>query len=136
MKQAEADMKVLKIVLDKVEAEQDVCYHVCFLAHEVAERALKAGKYAVCGLHPDSLRHHDLVGHAGALEQERRLLTVGLQQRAQALESPGYYLKTRFPNQHVPLAVPAEQFNPTQAREAAICAEEILDMMKQIVEQS
>ena len=136
MKQAEADMKTLKIVLAKVDTERESCCHICFLAHEVAERALKAGKYAVCGLHPDSLRHHDLVGHAGALEQERRRLTVGLQQRARALESPGYYLKTRFPNQHVPLAVPAEQFSPTQAKEAATYAEEILDMMKQIVEQS
>ena len=136
MKQAEADMEALKIVLAKVDTEQKVCCHVCFHAHEVAEKALKAGKYAVCGLRPDSLQHPDLVGHAGALEQERRQLTVGLQRRARALEQPGYYLKTRFPNQHEPLAVPAEQFSPTQAREAATYAEEILDMMKQIVEES
>ena len=136
MKQAEADMKTLKTVLAKVDTERESCCHICFLAHEVAEKALKAGKYAVCGLHPDSLQHPDLVGHAGALEQERRQLTVGLQRRARALEQPGYYLKTRFPNQHEPLAVPAEQFSPTQAREAATYAEEILDMMKQIVEES
>ena len=136
LQQAEADMKALEIVLAKVDTEQKVCCHVCFLAHEVAERALKAGKYAVCGLHPDSLKHHDIVGHAGALEQERRHLTAGLQQCARALEKPGYYLKTRFPNQHVPLAVPAEQFDPGQAREAAAYAEEILGMMRQIVEES
>ena len=135
LKQAEADMKALEIVLAKVDTEQEVCCHVCFLAHEVAERALKAGKYTVCGLHPDSLQHHDIVGHAGALEQERRHLTAGLQQRARALEKPGYYLKTRFPNQHVPLAVPAEQFDPGQAREAATYAKEILGMMSQVVEE-
>ena len=136
IKQAEADMKALKIVLAKVDTEQEVCCHACFHAHEVAERALKAGKYAVCGLHPDSLQHHDLVGHAGALEQERRQLTAGLLLRARALEHSGYYLKTRFPNQYVPHAVPAEHFSPAQAREAATYAEEILDMMKQLVEES
>ena len=136
MKQAEADMKALRIVLAKVDAEQEVCCHACFLAHEVAERALKAGKYAVCGLRSDSLQHPNLVGHAGALEQVRRQLTVGLLQRARALESPGYFLKTRYPNQHVPPAVPAEHFSPAQAREAATCAEEILDMMKQLVEEA
>ena len=136
IKQAEADMIALRIVLAKVDTKREVCCHVCFLAHEVAERALKAGKYAVCGLHSASLRHHDLVGHAGALEQERRHLTVGLQQLAQALQSPDYYLKTRFPNQYVPHAVPAEQFSPAQAREAATCAEKILDMMKRLVEES
>ena len=36
------------------------------------ERALKAGKYAVCGLHPNSLQHHNIIGHTGALEEERR----------------------------------------------------------------
>ena len=136
IKQAEADMIALRIVLAKVDTKQEVCCHACFLAHEVAERALKAGKYAVCGLHPDSLQHPNLVGHAGALEQVRRQLTVGLLQRARALESPGYFLKTRYPNQHVPPAVPAEQFSPDQAREASTYAEEILDMMKQLVEES
>ena len=136
LKQAEADMKALGVVLAKVDMDRELCCHVCFLAHEVAEKALKAGMYTVCGLHPDSLQHHDIISHAGALEQERRHLTAGLQQRARALEKPGYKLKTRFPNQHVPLAIPAEQFDPDQARKAAAYADEILGMMRQVAEES
>ena len=133
LKQAEVDLKALKTMLAQASRERELCGHVCFLAHEVAERALKAGKYAVCGLHSDNLRYHDIVGHAGALEQERRQDMAGLQQRARVLENPGYYLKTRFPNQYTPPAVPAEHFSLHQAREAATCAEEILDMMRPLI---
>ena len=133
LNQAEVDLKALKTVLVQAGREQELCGHVCFLAHEVAERALVAGKYAMCGLHPHSLQHHNIVGHAGALEEERRQDMSGLQKRAQALENPGYYLKTRFPSQYTPPAVPAEHFSLHQAREAATCAEEILDMMRQLV---
>ena len=82
------------------------------------------------------MQHHDIISHAGALEQERRHLTAGLQQHARALEKPGYKLKTRFPDQHVPLAIPAEQFDPDQARKAAAYADEILGMMRQVAEES
>ena len=133
LKQAEVDLKALKTMLVQAHGEQELCGHVCFLAHEVAERALKAGKYAVCGLHPDSLQHHNIMGHAGALEEERRQDMSGLRQRAQTLENRGYYVKTRFPNQYTPPAVPAEHFNLHQAEEAATCAEEILDMMRQLI---
>ena len=133
IKQAAVDMKVLGIVLQQVETSPEVSGHVCFLAHEVAERALKAGKYATCGLHPESLRYHSLTGHAGALQQERPSLTPGLQAYARVLE--GYYVTTRYPNQYAPHSVPADHFTPDQAKSAARIARLIFDMMKRVVEQ-
>ena len=133
IKQVEVDMKVLGIVLQQVETFPEVSGHVCFLAHEVAERALKAGKYATCGLHPESLRYHSLTGHAGALQQERPSLTPGLQAYAGVLE--GYYVKTRYPNQYAPHSVPADHFTPDQAKDAGRIARLVFDMMKRVVEQ-
>ena len=84
--QTEVDMEVLNTVLMNVNAYPDHAGHVCFLAHEVAEKALKAGKYATCGLHSGSLQHHQLAGLARALEQVEPELTSGLYTSALALE--------------------------------------------------
>ena len=131
LQQAEVDMKVLTSVLMKVYASPDHAGHVCFLAHEVAEKALKAGKYATCGLPPGSLQRHGLVGHARAMEQMRPQLTIGLHMSALALDS--YYLETRFPNQYSPPAVPADHFTPDQARDAHRNADGILQMIRNVV---
>ena len=133
MQQAEVDMKVLKTVLRNVDAFPDHAGHVCFLAHEVAEKALKAGKYATCGLHSESLQHHQLVGHAGALEQLKPKLTNGLLSRARALSS--YYIGTRFPNHYSPPSIPADHFSPEQARDAHRNAECILQMIRNVVKE-
>ena len=131
MQQAEVDMKVLNTVLMKVDAAPDHAGHVCFLAHEVAEKALKAGKYATSGLPSDSLQHHQLVGHARGLEQMRPQLTSGLYISALALGN--YYLETRFPNLYSPPAVPADHFAPDQARDAQRNADRILQIMTNVV---
>ena len=133
LQQAEIDMRVLKTVLMNVDAFPDHAGHVCFLAHEVAEKALKAGKYATCGLHSESLQHHKLVGHAGALEQLKPQLTNGLLTRACALSS--YYIGTRFPNHYSPPSIPADHFTPEQARDAHRNAEGILQMMRNVVKE-
>ena len=134
LQQAEVDMKVLNTVLMKVDASPDHSGHVCFLAHEVAEKALKAGKYATCGLHPGSLQHHELLGHARALEQLEQVkphLTSRLSMNALALDN--YYLKPRFPNQYSPPAVPADHFTSDQASNAYRNAQRILQMMRNVV---
>ena len=134
LQQAEVDMKVLNTVLMNVDASPDHAGHVCFLAHEVAEKALKAGKYATCGLHPGDLQHHGLVGHARALEQLEQVkphLTSGLSTNALALDN--YYLKPRFPNQYSPPAVPADHFTSDQARNAHRNVDRILQMMRNVV---
>ena len=109
-----------------------MCAHVCFLAHEVAEKALKAGLYAVCGLHPESLQYHKLEGHAGALEQERPALTIGLRVYARSLRD--HYLKTRFPNQYPTPTVPSDVYTQDQARDAKNKAQKIFGMMTEVVQ--
>ena len=131
LQQAEVDMEVLKTILMRVNASPNHAGHVCFFAHEIAEKALKAGKYATCGLHSGSLHHHQLIGHARAMEQVRPQLTNGLSTSALALEN--YYLETRFPNQYSPPTVPARHFTPDQAREAQRNAARILQMMKDVI---
>ena len=131
LQQAEVDMKVLNTVLMKVDESPDHAGHVCFLAHEVAEKALKAGKYATCGLHPGDLQHHDLLCHARALEQMRPQLTNDLCTSALALDN--YYLKPRFPNLYSPPAVPANHFTPDQAQNAQRNAARILEMMGNVI---
>jgi len=131
LQQAEVDMEVLKTILMRVNASPNHAGHVCFLAHEVTEKALKAGKYATCGLHSGSLQHHQLVGHARAMEQVEPELTSGLSTSALALDN--YYLETRFPNKYSPPALPADHFTPDQARDAHRNADRILQIMKKVV---
>ncbi len=132
--QAKSDLDVLRILLEKVDDNHQVCCHICFLAHEVAEKALKAGKYAVCGLDPGSLGHHSLTPHAIALEQERSSVTSGLQLLASSLEA--HYLDTRFPNRYYPPSIPSNHYNHDKAKKAAITAEDIFRMMKLVVKES
>ena len=132
IRQAEADLEALRLLLARTDRHPQVCAHVCFLAHEVAEKALKAGMYAVCGLHPESLRYHELDGHAGALEQERPALTVDLGVYARSLRV--HYLKTRFPNQYSTPTVPSDVYTQDQARDAENKAQKIFDMMTQVVQ--
>ena len=132
IKQAEADLKALQVLQDRTNHLPQVCAHVCFLAHEVAEKALKAGMYAVCGLHPESLRYHDLDGHAGALEQEKPALTIGLRVYASSLRD--HYLKSRFPNQYHPPTAPSDVYTQDQARDAKQKAQKIFDMVTEVVQ--
>ena len=104
----------------------------CFMAHQVAEKALKAGMYAICGLSQDNLTHHRLTGHAWNLSLERPDLTDGLSTLTRSLES--YYLDTRYPNRYPgPTAIPSDVFTSEQAREARKSAKAILEMMQRLV---
>ena len=86
------------------------------MAHQVVEKALKAGMYAICGLSQENLKHHRLNGYAWNLSLERPTLTDGLSTLTRSLES--YYLDTRYPNRHPgPTTIPSDVFTSEQARE-------------------
>ena len=76
------------------------CYNVhcqvLFLAHEVCEKALKAGMYALVGLNPSSLKTHELVSHANAISSQKGDEWTQLPQLVSPMEH--YYLDARFPN--------------------------------------
>ena len=76
--------------------------------------------------------YHHFESHAGALEQERPALTIGL--RVYACSLRDYYLKTRFPNQYPIPTVPSDVYTQDQARDAKNKAQKIFDMMTEVVQ--
>ena len=66
--------------------------HVCFAAHQVAEKALKGGVYALCGMDGRTVTEHNLSRLAYALEAVRPEQAKGLIQHCIPLES--YYIDT------------------------------------------
>ena len=126
-KQAECDLLAVDILLREVDIETRVCAHVCFLAHQVAEKALKAGMYKKFG---HWQKKHDLEGYAISIEQSEHC--VGL--RYPAIRLNGYYTKTRYPDEYhsADREVPSEKFSPEQAREAEQDARMILEIIRNL----
>ena len=131
LSQAEGDFEALMILYKQVMSQPDICCNVCFMAHEVAEKALKAGRYATSGMSSDSLKHHQLINHARAIMFEKREIAQGLEQLVHPLES--YYLDTRFPNKHQGNIVPKNVYNAQQATEAQERASKILHIIQNIM---
>ena len=131
LSQAEGDFEALMILYKQVMSQPDICCNVCFMAHEVAEKALKAGRYATSGMSSDSLKHHQLINHARAIMFEKPEITQGLEQLVHPLES--YYLDTRFPNKHQGNIVPKNVYNAQQATDAQERASKILHIIQKIM---
>ena len=131
LSQAEGDFEALMILYKQVMSQPDICCNVCFMAHEVAEKALKAGRYATSGMSSDSLKHHQLINHARAIMFEKPEITQGLEQLVHPLES--YYLDTRFPNKHQGNIVPKNVYNAQQATDAQERASKILHIIQNIM---
>jgi len=103
------------------------------MAHEVAEKALKGGMYAKCGLGEKSLKSHNLTPLAYALQAKERFSTQGLAGCTIPLES--YYLDTRFPNRYPSsTTIPSDHYSLQDAQQAKENAENILEMMKALCE--
>ena len=133
LEQAESDLKALQILnaCSRVPAYSDVCCHVCFMAHQVAEKVLKAGRYAVCGMSDDHLVSHNLTPHAYAIQEERSELANDLSSLSSSLEK--YYLDTRFPNRHTYPDVPANLYKEKEASEACDKAEKIMEIIRKLL---
>ena len=132
VKQAEVDFGALMILLNRTPTSQNVSASVCFVAHEVAEKALKGGMYAKCGLGETGLKSHNLTPMAYALQAKEPSSTQGLAGYTIPLED--YYLDTRFPNRYPgSTTIPADHYSPEDAQQAKENAENILDMMKTLV---
>ena len=132
VKQAEVDFRTLVILLDRTLISHEVSASVCFMAHEVAEKALKGGMYAKCGLGNRSMTSHNLTPLAYALQAKEPSSTHGLAGCTIPLEP--YYLDTRFPNRYPDsTTIPSEHYLPHEAQQAKVNAENILNMMKALV---
>ena len=128
IKQAEYDHAALSILVTSLENYEKVSAAACFMSHEVAEKSLKAGMYAKCGVGQVSLNNHNLSLPANALAQLGCPSVV-----SDAIYLERFYLDTRFPNRFIPLAVPGEKFNNATAIKAFEAADRILKAMKQMI---
>ena len=132
IRQAECDYTALSILFEHCRLE--VCANICFLAHEVAEKSLKAGMLAVWGLRPkDFTTHKKMMDFAINLEHKFSCCT-GLLSIVLQLPTEKFYYKTRWPNMHGTWhEVPADHFDKNDAITAKNNAGEILDMMKYVL---
>jgi len=121
IEQAEEDLKWAKDLSERGG------YHIaCFLAQQVAEKALKAylyskGKEVVLG-HSVSRLCEECGGYQQLFEEKGSEWGI--------LDS--YYIPTRYPN-GVPDSIPARVFGKTAAREAVTLAEEVVRVVRALM---
>ena len=132
IRQAECDYRALSILSDHCCPE--VCANICFLAHEVAEKSLKAGMLAVWGLRPNDFTHHKKMMDFAINLEDRFSCCTGLQSHVLQLPTEKFYYKTRWPNMHGTWhEVPADYFDESDATMAKNNAGAILDMIKDVL---
>ena len=100
---------------------------ICFMCHQVAEKSLKAGVYAKCGMKPTGLRIHDLQYLVNELE-EKGVTTIN-----EVTFLNNLYLPTRYPNCHTPSAVPGDQFSTQLAEKGYEIATRIFEAMQEMI---
>ena len=131
IRQAEVDFKALEALMKKAaKTINNLSSNVCFMAHEVAEKALKGAMYATHGLRDASLKSHKLELLAQALESHT-LKASGLVALSATLEP--YFPETRFPNYWTFPSIPADHFSLSLAEEAREKARDILEIVNNIV---
>ena len=131
VRQAVADHRALQVLLQEAQHDARLLCHVCFMAHEVAEKALKGAMLATCGLQNKQRSNHNIVPLACAVEQTEPEKARGLSTLAEPLEST-YNDETRFPKEDS-LSAPYEKFTHGTAMEAERCATRILEIVRDIV---
>ena len=127
LRQATDDYEMLCLNHCQMTTTPKLACLVCFLAHQVAEKALKGGKYIVCGLGDKGLNSHSLTDHAYALQMEKPHQLQGLPALTAPLEN--YYEASRYPNP-VNAQIPSEKYTVAEADEAKTNAEKVLEMMR------
>ena len=131
VRQAEIDLGVLQSNLKQASSNCGYA-HVCFMAHQVVEKALKGGVFALCGLDGRNLVVHNLSQNALALQTEKPAEAFGLHQNSSPLES--YYLNTRYPNRWKgPRDIPSDHYTHEDAQGAEVHAVEVLRIVKSIM---
>lgn len=119
LRQAEEDFKYAKVLF-----EVGGWYMVCFLAHQVVEKALKAFLY--------SQGEVKVIGHSVLKLLERATsydeAWKALRRMVKPLE--GYYVEARYPNTLSEEYIPAEFFEREEAESALVTAEKVLNLMK------
>ena len=132
LRQAKVDAKAMEVTFTGLPTEPQIACTVCFLAHQVAEKSLKAGKFYVCGLTDNALKITQLITHAYGLQHELPREAAGLADLVSPMDD--YYQRTRYPHHCDAPSIPAEEFSVDQATTAVHNAREILMIVRRIVE--
>ena len=127
--QAEADWKVVCVLLDQVSVDSSISCHVCFHAYEVVSKVVRGGLMAVCGLRERGATQENLVHQAMALEAEVPKLKGCVVHNVEVLVK--YEMSTRFPQPGQP--TPVNLFNLDHAKKAARYAWAVLKTVKDAV---
>ena len=112
---------------EKINEQQDAHNLVCFLAEQIAQKALKAVRYL------DGAR---LVSIHSVSELIKEISTERPEFRA--LQSQGamldqYYITTRYPDAVAEPAIPSELFSREQAGEALRIARTVFEACKSVI---
>lgn len=142
MKQAEIDFATLNHIHTHVPSSDSLGYYglVCFLSQQVAEKAMTGAIFSLCGEDNRNLTaHHNLIWRAKTLHLhmiDREEVTSldddlkDLMKIAKALQSNGYYNKTRYPNKWDGNIVPSLEYDENIAQNAVTKAKRVLDIVK------
>ena len=105
---------------------------VCFLAHQVAEKALKGVLIALCGLDDTEMESRTLLNHANILCNLRPQEALNIPEICVPLVP--YYQKTRYPNQWPGCTdAPSDHYDQDDAEQAMKNAQEILGIIISIM---
>ena len=115
IRQARSDHKAMIILKQALTSQDPPICQIMFLAHEVAEKALKAAMYKLIGLGDSSLKSHEIASLANALASHHKNLSV-LPTLASRLSD--WYLKPRFPNTHPRPSAPVDVYAVDDAARA------------------
>jgi len=121
LRQSEADLDAAKYNF-----EGNIYYLVCFLAQQIAEKALKALIY--------SQGEEIVIGHSVAMLAERvRNYGIAIDNLADEISVlDGYYIPTRYPN-GLPDSIPAQVYNKKSAEDALQLAEKTVEFAKKLL---
>ncbi|MCZ6775628.1 MAG: HEPN domain-containing protein [Ignavibacteria bacterium] len=121
LRQSEADLDAAKYNF-----EGNIYYLVCFLAQQIAEKALKALIY--------SQGEEIVIGHSVAMLAERvRNYGIAIDNLADEISVlDGYYIPTRYPN-GLPDGIPAQVYNKKSAEDALQLAEKTVGFAKKLL---
>ncbi|XP_019851646.1 PREDICTED: sacsin-like [Amphimedon queenslandica] len=129
MRQAKSDLRAMKGLLSL--SIEEVSSQLIFMAHQVMEKALKAGMYALLGLNEVYLKRHELIVHARALSSCEGSLSE-LNNLVSNMEQ--YYLDTRYPNRHTRPSAPVDKYSLHQASDIAKRAEKVYHLIYVLVQ--
>ena len=132
LRQAKADCCSMMVLKHSVQTTPDTASMLCFVAHQVVEKALKAGMYKLLGLDPACLLHHQLSCHAAAIYSERPSnRTRDLCATSAILEK--HYIQARYPNAHDLPTAPVDIYTIQEAEQLADLAKQALEIIQKLM---